>query len=647
MAGQLKEELVLKTGQFSQGINSAISEVEKLKKKGNELGSGFDKSLGGIISKLKGFNAAALVGLAAGKAIGEAMKRNATINEYYEKSIATCKSGLETFYNTLSSGNWSNFISNFEKATESARNAYEALKELENTKIFSQVRLKQLQNAYDKALRLSRDRNLSEKERIKYLENARRIMLQQVKILGVQLQQQQKLAKAKFQQALNEVGIDGWLLESTIQKLGLKSQKKRDAYIKDYESKREKAKKDPKYNLIGYNRFSSQSTRVFNEDKFVRDNYNQSVIVNALKKLDALGQNESFQSYLDAAGDALDIERQIQDLQEDINQSERKVNAAVLKDYEKKEKVVERIISQWQTAYNKSLKFTEELQKVTKDKNVNDNTRISSMSVYDKLKSQKYQDLVNQGKGKFTTENNGGIKTHDKQGFEVYFKMNDESVEDIYTKYNRLVQRVQEAMKDSDIGILSAEEVNATIEKINEEIEKLGLKPLELHVKTDAEKALSKVSQEIGQVASAFGQLGQAFEEPALNVAAVMAQAIATIIEGYATATAEAATLGPWAWLGFSLTALGELASIISSVKSMGQYANGGVVGGSSYSGDKLYARVNSGEMILNSQQQSHLFNMINNGGTNAVNGNVKFVIKGTDLQGVLNNYNHKMGKVR
>ena len=126
-----------------------------------------------------------------------------------------------------------------------------------------------------------------------------------------------------------------------------------------------------------------------------------------------------------------------------------------------------------------------------------------------------------------------------------------------------------------------------------------------------------------------------------------MAQAIATIIEGYAKATSEAANYSPWVWLGFSLTALGELATIISSVKSMGQYANGGVVGGSSYSGDRLYARVNSGEMILNSQQQSHLFNMINNGGTNAVNGNVKFVIKGTDLQGVLNNYNHKMGKVR
>jgi hypothetical protein len=52
--------------------------------------------------------------------------------------------------------------------------------------------------------------------------------------------------------------------------------------------------------------------------------------------------------------------------------------------------------------------------------------------------------------------------------------------------------------------------------------------------------------------------------------------------------------------------------------------------------------------MILNSQQQSHLFNMINNGGAaGATNGEVQFVIKGSDLYGTLKNYNSKMGKVR
>jgi len=48
-------------------------------------------------------------------------------------------------------------------------------------------------------------------------------------------------------------------------------------------------------------------------------------------------------------------------------------------------------------------------------------------------------------------------------------------------------------------------------------------------------------------------------------------------------------------------------------------FATGGIVPGSSFSGDKIIAKVNSGEMVLNTQQQAQLFNMANgnNGGGN------------------------------
>ena len=84
------------------------------------------------------------------------------------------------------------------------------------------------------------------------------------------------------------------------------------------------------------------------------------------------------------------------------------------------------------------------------------------------------------------------------------------------------------------------------------------------------------------------------------------------MVEGYATATAQAGKLGPWAWIAFAATGLATLTAMISSVKQAGAFATGGVIGGTSTSGDKKFARVNSGEMILNKFQQTRLFNMVN-----------------------------------
>lgn len=51
-------------------------------------------------------------------------------------------------------------------------------------------------------------------------------------------------------------------------------------------------------------------------------------------------------------------------------------------------------------------------------------------------------------------------------------------------------------------------------------------------------------------------------------------------------------------------------------------YASGGVVGGNSWSGDMIGARVNSGEMILNREQQTELFRLLSRNSSKNVNFN-------------------------
>ena len=96
-------------------------------------------------------------------------------------------------------------------------------------------------------------------------------------------------------------------------------------------------------------------------------------------------------------------------------------------------------------------------------------------------------------------------------------------------------------------------------------------------------------------------------------------------------------------WVGVAIAA----ASIASMIAIMSKFANGGIVGGSSYSGDHQVVRVNSGEMILNKQQQANLFKMINAGeGKGSISGDVNFRISGKDLVGCLDNYNGRQSKV-
>lgn len=126
---------------------------------------------------------------------------------------------------------------------------------------------------------------------------------------------------------------------------------------------------------------------------------------------------------------------------------------------------------------------------------------------------------------------------------------------------------------------------------------------------------------------------------------AVMA-AIGQCILGFAQASAQAASLGPWGWLAFVGAGLGTLATMVSTVKG---FAEGGIIGGGSNHGDMQLARVNSGEMILNNTQQARLFDLLDGGASMVGYGsrNVEFKISGQNLVGTLRNYNNKMNKVR
>ncbi len=152
--------------------------------------------------------------------------------------------------------------------------------------------------------------------------------------------------------------------------------------------------------------------------------------------------------------------------------------------------------------------------------------------------------------------------------------------------------------------------------------------PIKLKVEIDTEKVksiqkMAELQKAAGDVATVVGSIGQAFssiEDPAAKITGTIAQAIATIALGYAQATTQAATLGPWAWVAFAATGMAQMISMIQSIHSATGYAEGGIIKGNSYSGDNIMANggaigLNAGELVLNKAQQSTLASELQNGG--------------------------------
>lgn len=261
------------------------------------------------------------------------------------------------------------------------------------------------------------------------------------------------------------------------------------------------------------------------------------------------------------------------------------------------------------------------------------------------------------------------------------------SNEDKRLSYNNAQTKVSTMKQDFEIGIICKDEFDSQLKELNSQLEDLGLQKIDLEVDDDGtivdtsdrlkelKETLANVTQsmsgECGQMVEQFAQLaeilgdenadsatkaaaglvtmGEALQKiggdgMVAKVGAVMA-AIGQIILGFATASAQAASLGPFGWLAFVGAGLATVATTISTLKG---FAEGGIIEGASHTGDKVLARVNAGEMVLNKRQQSNLFNLLDgNGiGQNTNGGKVEFVIKGSALKGVLNNYNDRMNKL-
>lgn len=200
-----------------------------------------------------------------------------------------------------------------------------------------------------------------------------------------------------------------------------------------------------------------------------------------------------------------------------------------------------------------------------------------------------------------------------------------------------------------EVGLIGADEAQKEIDGINKTLEEIGAKPVEIEIKSNLDNKKSKSTTEVLEgiggmdiksfkslnscfadlssledtqakgasiAAASLMGMGQAMQalggDSAAAKAGLVMAAIGNLVLSFSMAMKDASK--NWiTWLAFGISGAATLATVIAQISA---FETGGIVGGSSTFGDKKFARVNSGEMILNQTQQAHLYSLINGAAT-------------------------------
>ena len=255
-------------------------------------------------------------------------------------------------------------------------------------------------------------------------------------------------------------------------------------------------------------------------------------------------------------------------------------------------------------------------------------------SLEDALKLAEVQEDIEQLRGQLSEGIYGGIKDVASNADRLVsaFQNLSETMRDEDASAWERVLAVWNAMVQTVDGILS---VVKTIENISGIVSKLS-------GAEDSSKAI---------IAGKVAELVATQAASAANIAAAKKETEAEVTKMAAKATAAFAGI-PFAGIGLAAAQIAGMTALIAGAsKAIPKFAGGGIVPGSSPSGDRLLARVNSGEMILNPAQQANLFRMLNTGRAgNAAGGSAGVVIgfdrvRGSDIYLALKNYKKSTGK--
>lgn len=615
--------LLLKTNDFDANLEKSKKSVNGFQNNITSMASvassgimKFAGALGAVITVSEGFN--------------KIMNSSQTLGDEYCRTMEGLKGGVDQFFYSIGSGDWTPFMNGLSETIRLAREAYNAMDQLGNTRMsFSYFDAKN-QAAVQEQITILKDKDSTEEQKKAARELLEKTLKDQEEIVGQYKRRSQNAVQAMVKAAIGLDGVDvsaidvDKILRLDVSAAGDDQKAELAKRYKDFQNEYDKLKA----------KYTTYETR----------GSGMNVHSVAVTDTEALGKAISpmLAKYQDAIQyNAILVKKSDEWLQNLIDVSTAAQNA-------------DRNLSSMTKAANRAS------QSGTGGKQPKEPAKEGSISWYNEQIAEQSKKLIAETDMQARAAIQATINELEAKKINLKFVVDQEAFKIAHGE-----------MKDGALPVPIKPTVKDNIPthgKNGKDFKLPEYKPLfdkkDVSLNKDYAESLSNIGSIMSSLSGATNESASAYLQWGANVISSIAQAIPAIqalttakkteavVNGVASAT-ETPVVG---WL----LAGAAVASVIAAMASIPKFATGGIVPGTSFTGDKVPALLNSGEMILNGMQQSSLFRILNggayaslgnkiapSGNNDSSPANVTFRIHGRDLEGVWRNYYNQKSKVR
>lgn len=582
--------LLLKTNDFDANLN-------KSKKNVNGFQSDIAKMSGVAVSGVMKFAGVLGIAVTASEGFNKVMNSSQTLGDEYARTMDGLKGGVDQFFYSIGSGDWTPFMNGLSETIRLAREAYNAMDQLGNTKMsFSYFDAKN-QAIVQEQITILKDKDSTEEQKKAARELLDKTLKDQDEIVGQYKRRSNNAVRAMVKAAIGLDGVD-------VSGIDIDKVLKLDVSSAGDEQKAQLAKQYKDF-VDEYDRLKAKFTTY--------ETVGSGMNVHTVATTDAKALGEAISPMLAKYQDAIQYNAILVKKSDEWLQNLINVSAAA--------EAAGRNLSSMTKAANRAS------QSGTGGNPPKEKPKEGSIAWYDSEISDLNKKLIAETDMQARATIQATINELEQKKVKLKFVVDQEAFKIAHGE-----------MKDGalPIPIKPTYDKVPTHGKTGKDFKLPKHDPLfkkeDIDLNQEYAESLANISGVVGSMSGLFDDNTASVLQWGVSFLSTVGQAIPKILEMAGANEVEAETarksaivnmsaaggevLKAHAGIPFVGIALGlaGVAAIIAAMSSMPKYATGGIVPGTSFTGDKVPALLNSGEMILNGSQQSNLFRMLNSG---------------------------------